>query len=93
MELSDSKIKKFLIFPEMGHCNFQPKLEKIHPEKISCASGNRKPPKKIYIFSRRKSFLYFRKRNFLIFQETLSNFPRLKREKKRLVFQRVTYKG
>ena len=57
MELSDSKIKKFLIFPEMGHCNFQPKLEKIHPEKISCASGNRKPPKKFYIFSK-KSFFY-----------------------------------
>ena len=29
MELSDSKIKKILIFPEMEPCAFQPKLEEI----------------------------------------------------------------
>ena len=28
MELSDSKIKKFLILPEIEPCTFQPKLEK-----------------------------------------------------------------
>ena len=28
MEISDSNIKKILIFPEMKPCNFQPKLKK-----------------------------------------------------------------
>ena len=43
----------FLIFPKIKPCTFQPKLEKykiIHPEKISCTSGNRNPE---------KNFLYF----------------------------------
>ena len=37
MELSDSKIKKFLIIPEMEPCTFQRKLEKyknLHRENL-----------------------------------------------------------
>ena len=99
MKLSDSKIKKFLIFPEMKSCTFQPKLEKIkvsHPEKISYTSGNRNQEETSYIFSNqsllyfgkrkpRKNSLCFRKRNFLIPYISGSNFPSLK-SKKLLIF-------
>ena len=54
MKLSDSKIKKFLIFPEMEPYTFQPssKKKKIHPEKIPGTSGNKNPEKTCYIFSK-----------------------------------------
>ena len=66
-------VKKLLIFPEMEHCLFKPrlkKLKKIHPEKIaytlnifskeSCSfiSGNENP-KKLLILSQKKAFLTF----------------------------------
>ena len=71
MELSNSKIKKFLIFsqkksflifPEMEPCTFQLKLEKIKkstPRKF-LKFQEREIPKK-FLFQR-KLFLYFRKR-------------------------------
>ena len=74
MELSNSKIKKFLIFPEMEPCTFQPKLKKIKKStstKISYTSGN-KNPKKFLIFSQKKAVLIFWQteppKKFFIFQ-------------------------
>ena len=68
MELSDSKIKKFLTFPEMEPCTFQPKLEKlkkIHPGKMELSGFN---IKKFLIVSQDKAFLIFRE------TETRKNF-------------------
>ena len=63
MRLSDSKIKKFLIFPEMEPAllNQNSKIKKIHPKKISYVSGNRSHEKKILYVLKRKLFLYFTK--------------------------------
>ena len=75
MELSDSKIEKFLIFSqkkasliilEMEFCTFQPKIENIHTEKVSYLLYSGKIEltnsniKKFLIFSRKKAFLIFR---------------------------------
>ena len=67
MELSDSKIKKylissqkkaFLIIPEIEPCTFQPKREKkIHSRKISYTLVL----KDFLYFLKKKLFLYFRK--------------------------------
>ena len=63
MELSDSKIKKFLIFLQREIISPSSKNKKIDPENISCTSGNRNPEKK-FIFSKEslKLFLHFGKR-------------------------------
>ena len=63
MGLSDSKIKKFLIFPEMEPALLNPssKIKKIHPKKISYVSGNRSHEKNFLYVLRRKLFLYFTK--------------------------------
>ena len=65
IELSGSKIKKFLLFPEM--------VKKIHPAKISYTLGNGNSEKNILFFLKRKLFLYFGKcksRKNPYFQET-----------------------
>ena len=56
MKLSHSKIKKFLIFPEMEPYTYQPssKNKKIHTEKFPCTSGNKNPEKTCYIFSKER---------------------------------------
>ena len=63
MRLSDSKIKKFLIFPEMELALLNPssKIKKIHPKKISYVSGNRSHEKNFLYVLKRKLFLYFTK--------------------------------
>ena len=68
MELSDCKIKKFLIFLEMQLCTFQHKLEKIKKKstpgkflysgKMELSNSN---IKNFFHFLKRKLFLYFSK--------------------------------
>ena len=59
MELSDSKIKKFLIFPEMEPCTFQPKLKnKKNPHRENFLYFRKRKP--------RKNFLYFLKRKLFL---------------------------
>ena len=69
MELSNFKIKKSLIFPQMEPCAFQTKLEKI----------KKKPPRENFFYSGKlelrnsnfKSLLVFsQEKVVLIFQET-----------------------
>ena len=82
MELSDSKIKKFHIFPEMEPLTLSrlKKLKKSTPKKFLIFSQKKavlvfrekETLKKLLILQEMetlKSFLYFRKRNFLIFRE------------------------
>ena len=69
MELSSSNIKKilifsqtkaFLIFPEMKHCTFQPKLKKLKrftPRKFLMFQET-EDFKKLLIFSQKKAFSY-----------------------------------
>ena len=67
-ELSDFKIKKFLIFLEMDTCTVRPNLEKlkgVHPQenflyswKMEISNSN---IKKLLTFSQKKLFWYFRK--------------------------------
>ena len=76
MELSDTKIKNFLVFPEMKLCTFQSKRVNF-----LYSSGNRSSDEISYVFSK-ESFSYIlgnrspNKRNFFKFQETesLKNF-------------------
>ena len=67
MKLSDSKIKRFLIFTEMELWTFQPKLKKKPnsnnkkntPREFSYSSGNGNP-QKLIIFFQKKAVLVFR---------------------------------
>ena len=80
MELSSSKIKKFLLFQEMELSGSNIKKFLILSQKktflifwemeLSYILGNGNPPKNSLYFRKkktRKTSLYFRKRNFLIF--------------------------
>ena len=78
MELSNSKIKKILIFPDMEPCTLQlEKIKKFHPKKISYIPGKWSfltlILKKFLYFLKRMLFLYSRKRKpgkfFLYFLE------------------------
>ena len=80
MDLSNSKIIKFLIFSGNETLHFSDQAQKnIYPEKISYASGNGNPQKISYIFSKESwsyilrsgTFLYFKKGIFgtLVYSE------------------------
>ena len=70
MELSDSKIKEFLVFLEMEPCNFPSKLERIkviHPK----INGNSEKllilqETEFFYTSGNETFLYFSKAIFRI---------------------------
>ena len=81
MDLSNSKINKFLIFPEMRPCTFQAKLkkQKYLPRENFLCFRKREPRKISYIFSKESwsyilrsgTLLYFRKGIFgtLVYSE------------------------
>ena len=66
----------------MKPCTFSAHARKIHPEKISYASGNGSPEKISYIFSK-ESFSYI----------SGNGNPKTETQKKFLIFQEVTCKA
>ena len=99
IELSDSKIKIFFIFPEIECCTFSSqarKIKRIHPEKNLLYFRKRKPRNLFLYFLKGKLFLYLAKqkprKRFLIFQETeLSYISGNGNSKKLLIFQEETF--
>ena len=78
MELSATKIKKFLIFWEMelSCSNIKENFYIFSKGSFSYISGNRNP---------KKNFVYFKKQNFLTLWE--------RKPKKLLIFQEVTFQA
>ena len=81
MKLSNSNIKKFLIFQEMfQETETQRKFIMFSQKKAVLIFQKKETPKKFLMFKETenlKSFLYFRKRNFLIFRERYTQNPNI----------------
>ena len=56
MKLSDSRIKKFLIFPEMDPCTFRPQPQDFFLKKVVYIFLKKHTLKKFLILSQKKLF-------------------------------------